>query len=57
MPFADRLYLTIVHKDFDADIFYSEIDYSQWEEVAREDIKAVESLGFDYSYITYDRKK
>lgn len=57
MPFADRLYLTIVHKDFDADIFYSEIDFSQWEEISREDIKAVESLGFDYSYITYDRKK
>ena len=57
MPIADRLYLTIVHKDFEADIFYTEIDYSQWKEIAREDITAIESLGFDYSYITYDRIK
>ena len=56
MPLADRLYLTIMHKDFDADTFYPEIDYSQWKEIARENIKAIESLGFDYTYLTLDRK-
>ncbi len=56
MPLADKLYLTIVHKDFEADTFYSEIDYAQWKEIAREDVSANESLGFDYSYITYERK-
>jgi len=57
MPLADKLYLTIVHKDFEADTFYTEIDYAQWKEIAREDVSANESLGFDYSYITYERKK
>lgn len=57
MPLADRLYLTIMHKDFDADTFYPEIDYSKWKEIAREDIIAAEILGFDYSHITYDRIK
>jgi len=57
MPLADKLYLTIVHKDFEADTFYTEIDYTQWKEIAREDVSANESLGFDYSYITYERKK
>lgn len=56
MPLADKLYLTIVHKDFEADTFYSEIDYAQWKEIAREDVSANDSLGFDYSYITYERK-
>jgi dihydrofolate reductase len=55
MPLAHKLYLTIVHKDFEADTFYTEIDYSEWKEIAREDIQAIESLGFDYSYITYER--
>jgi dihydrofolate reductase len=55
MPLAHKLYLTIVHKDFEADTFYTEIDYSQWKEIAREDIQAIENLGFDYSYITYER--
>ncbi len=55
MPLAHKLYLTIVHKDFEADTFYAEIDYSQWKEIAREDIQALESLGFNYSYNTYER--
>jgi len=57
MPIADKLYLTIVHKDFEADTFYDKIDYTQWKEIEREDVNAAESLGFDYSYITYERKK
>jgi len=57
MPLADKLYLTIVHKDFEADTFYTNIDYSQWNEIDRQDVEAAESLGFDYSYITYERNK
>ena len=30
LPHADRLYLTLVKKDFDADVFFPEIDFSQW---------------------------
>ncbi|MFH1121718.1 MAG: dihydrofolate reductase [Bacteroidota bacterium] len=55
MPLAHKLYLTIVHKDFEADTFYSEIDYSQWNEISREDIAATDYLGFNYSYITFER--
>lgn len=55
MPLAHKLYLTIVHKDFEADTFYTDIDYSQWKEIGREDISATDTLGFDYSYITYER--
>jgi dihydrofolate reductase len=57
MPLAHKLYLTIVHKDFEADTFYPEIDFSEWNEIERQDFEAVENLGFDYSYITYERRK
>jgi dihydrofolate reductase len=36
-PLAGKLYLTLVHQDFDADVYFPEIDFSQWEELVRED--------------------
>ncbi len=57
MPYVDKLILTIVHKDFAADTFFPEIDFSQWTEVYREDIVDACELGFDYSYIDYVRKR
>jgi len=56
MPLADRLYLTIVDKDYEADIFYPEINFDEWIEREREDHQAMDTLGFNYSYITLDRK-
>lgn len=57
MPIADRLYLTIVHKDFDADIFYPEINYDEWIECERTDCEAIDTLGFNYTYLTLERKQ
>lgn len=57
MPLADKLYLTFVHKEFDADTFYPAIDFEEWTEIQREDICDDGSLGFDYSYVTCERRK
>jgi len=57
MPIADNLYLTLVHKFFEADTFYPEIDYSDWEELERTDVESAEILGFNYSYVTLQRRK
>ena len=54
-PIAGKLYLTLVHRDFDADIYFPEIDYSQWEELEREDLFD-EKNGFNYSYLDLQRK-
>lgn len=54
-PFAGKLYLTLVHKDFDADIFFPEIDYSGWEEISCEDFYD-DKNDFDYSYLNLERK-
>ncbi|MDD2303727.1 MAG: dihydrofolate reductase [Prolixibacteraceae bacterium] len=54
-PLAGKLYLTLVHRDFDADVYFPEIDYSEWEEVIRED-HSDEKNGFDYSYLNLKRK-
>lgn len=54
-PIAGRLYLTLVHKDFDADVFFPEIDFTEWEECMREDLFD-EKNGFHYSYLNLVRK-
>ncbi|KOY51012.1 dihydrofolate reductase [Polaribacter dokdonensis] len=53
--FADALDITLVHHEFDADVYFPEIDPSIWERVEREDFIADEKNKFDYSFIRYKK--
>ena len=53
---SDRIYLTIVHKKFDADAFFPEISDKQWKETAREDHQPDEKNNLPYSFITIERR-
>lgn len=57
LKYAGKLYITRVNRSFDADVFFPEPDYGEWEETAREDYPAGEKNDFTYSFITYIRKK
>ena len=54
-PVAGKLYLTVVHQDFDADVYFPEINYEDWSEISREDFYA-EKNDFNYSYLNLKRK-
>ena len=54
-PVAGKLYLTLIHRDFDADVFFPEIIYPEWEELSRQDLFD-EKNGFEYSYLNLKRK-
>jgi dihydrofolate reductase len=54
-PIAGKLYLTLVHKTFEADVFFPEIDYKEWNEFSREDFRD-EKNNFEYSYLNLARK-
>ena len=56
MPYCDRIELTRVHHNFEADVFFPEIDLNQWEEIAREQIDATEEQPYHYSYLTFEKK-
>jgi len=56
MSKTNRIYLTIIHKTYDADTFFPEIDYSEWKETKREDFQPDEKNKVPYSFITLERK-
>jgi dihydrofolate reductase len=49
-------YLLLVHKDFEADTFFPEINFNEWEEVNRENCYD-EINDFHYSNIDLVRKE
>ena len=53
---VDSLDITLVHHEFDADVYFPDIDLEIWEEVKRNDFKADEKNKFDYSFIKYIKK-
>ncbi|KGL59594.1 MULTISPECIES: dihydrofolate reductase [unclassified Polaribacter] len=53
---GDTLDITLVHHEFEADVFFPEIDPEIWKEVAREDFKADEKNKFDYSFLRFQKR-
>ncbi|MEX0986654.1 MAG: dihydrofolate reductase [Bacteroidales bacterium] len=56
LPVAGKLYLTKVHKAFDADTFFPEIDYSEWNEVESEFVDEGGKNEFPHTYYLYERR-
>ena len=54
---ADKLDLTLVHHSFEADAFFPKIDSTKWKEVSREDFLADEKNTYNYSFVTYLKRK
>jgi len=53
-PIAGKLYLTMAHRDFEADTFFPEINFKEWKELSREDLFD-EKNNFNYSNIDLER--
>jgi len=56
MPLAEKLYITLVHRDYEGDTFFPEIDPQIWKEISREDHEAEGNLDTGFSYIIYERR-
>lgn len=56
MPLSDKLYITRVNKDFEADTFFTEIDEKIWELVEKSEDVEMEDGSFSYCFETYLRK-
>lgn len=54
LPYTQKLYLTKVHKSYDADAFFPTININEWKETERIDINEDVQAGVNYSYITLE---
>ena len=52
LPFADRIYLTKIHNDFEGDRRLFDLDTSVWREIAREDHAPDVDNPYPYSFLT-----
>ncbi|HTN67612.1 MAG TPA: dihydrofolate reductase [Burkholderiaceae bacterium] len=56
LPRASQLVVTEIGKSFECDAHFPPLDPNQWQETAREAHYA-EGDGFDYAFVTYQRKQ
>lgn len=56
MDWADVLEITEVHRSFEGDTFFPEIDTKIWKEVSREHFTKDEKNELDYSFVRHERR-
>jgi dihydrofolate reductase len=55
LPFCNKLYITLVNKDFEADTFFPQIDLKEWTLVEKEDHHTDPSTDFSYSFLIFGK--
>ncbi len=55
LPLADRLFLTIIHEDFEGDTFFPEWSEAEWKEVASETHEPDEKNVYSYTFLELRR--
>ncbi len=55
LPKADKLYITKIHADFDADAFFPKINFDEWKLINKISNKADEKHKFDFDFLEYLR--
>ena len=55
MPYAYKMYITKIDKEFDGDVYFPSIDFNQWMTV--DTVKGItdKKNPYDYEYVTYVR--
>lgn len=56
LPYCQRIYLTLVHQDFEGDTRFPHLDNKQWQVITDSGILKDEKSGLQYQYLTYQRK-
>lgn len=57
LPFANKLYITWVHEEFEADTFFPALNDEEWNIISSEDFPDTDEKNpHPYSYVIYERK-
>lgn len=56
LPLCDRLYLTHVDAEIEGDVYFPEVEYTEWQEVSREHHEADERHAYAFDIVVYDKR-
>ncbi|MFA9559872.1 dihydrofolate reductase [Evansella sp. AB-rgal1] len=56
LPIADRLYITLIHEEFEGDTFFPVIDEQVWKVVSSEKGKLDEKNSHPHTFVVYERR-
>jgi dihydrofolate reductase len=56
LPSADRIYLTLIHHNFDGDAFFPELKQDEWKLVSNKDYNADEKNKYAHTFQVWERK-
>ena len=57
LPLTNKMYLTLINKDFEGDAYFPEFDEKDWEETERIENKPDKDNHYQYNFITLERKR
>jgi dihydrofolate reductase len=55
MPVVDRLYITLIEHEFEADTFFPDFDIEEWTLVSSEDGVTDEKNPYTYTFLVYEK--
>jgi dihydrofolate reductase len=55
LPITQRLYLTLIKKDFEGDTHFPKIEWGRWRKVSEEVANEDDQAQFGYRFVQYDR--
>nr|WP_270182078.1 dihydrofolate reductase [Alkalihalobacillus sp. CinArs1] len=56
LPYADRLYITEIHNEFQGDAYFTDLKSEDWVEKSRDINKKDEKNPYDYDFVIYERR-
>lgn len=56
LPYADKLYVTVINEAFSGDVYFPTINKDEWKEQSREHGIRDEKNPYDYDFLQYIRK-
>lgn len=56
LPSADRIYLTLIHHNFEGDAFFPELNQEEWKLASNKDFAADEKNKYAHSFQVWERK-
>jgi len=53
---ANKLYITRIHSDFNADVFFPEINFDNWQLIEKIENKADEKHKYNFDFLIYNKR-